>query len=150
VNCRLEVISKSMGVPWKIIFILSIWQIWLHRNEFVFRIGRVDPSLYKKCIQGSAEFFSIGMKTKIPLSKTYIPVSWQKPPVGWAKLNTDGSALGNLGKASGGGMIRDHSGNWIKGYSRALGSNTSFIVELWALRDGLIIAKDLGLKQFDG
>lgn len=113
VNCRLEVISKSMGIPWKIIFILCIWQIWPHRNEFVFRTGRVDPNLYKKCIQSSAEFFSIEMKTKIPLSKTCIPVSWQKPLVRWAKLNIDGSAVGNPGRAGGGGVIGDHSGNWI-------------------------------------
>lgn len=146
-NCKSEVISKSIGIPWKIIFIMSIWQIWLHRNEFVFRTGRVDPNLYRKCIQSSAEFFSIDMKNKIPLSKTCIPMSWQKPPVGWAKLNTDRSALGNLGRAGGGSVIRDHSRKWIKGYSRALGTTTSFIAKLWALTDNLIIAKDLGLNN---
>ena len=44
-------------------------------------------------------------------------------------------------------MIRDHSDHWIKGYSRALGTTNSFIAELWALRNGLIIAKDLGLNN---
>lgn len=43
-------------------------------------------------------------------------------------------------------MIRDHLGHWIRGYSRALGSTNNVIAELWALRDGLIIAKDLGLN----
>ena len=63
------------------------------------------------------------------------------------KLNTDGSALGNPGRAGGGGVIRDHLGHWIKGFSRALGTTNSFIAELWALRDGLIIFKDLGLSN---
>ena len=63
------------------------------------------------------------------------------------KLNTDGSALGNPGRASGGGVIRDHLGHWIKGFSRALGTTNSFIAELWALKDGLIIFKDLGLSK---
>ena len=85
------------------------------------------------------------MKKKIHPSKICIPVAWQKPPLGWAKLNTDGSALGNPGRAGGGGVIRDHLGHWIKGYSRAMGTTNSFTAELWALRDGLIIAKDLGL-----
>ena len=44
-------------------------------------------------------------------------------------------------------MIRDHSGHWIKGYNHALGTTNIFIVELWVLRDGLIIAKDPGLNN---
>ena len=63
------------------------------------------------------------------------------------KFNTDGSALGNPGRAGGGGVIRDHLGHWIKGFSRALGTTNSFIAELWALKDGLIIFKDLGLSN---
>ena len=115
------------------------------RNEVIFRTGQDNPNLVKRCVQSSAEYFSIGMKTKIHPSKICIPVAWQKPPLGWAKLNTDGSALGNPGRAGGGGVIRDHLGHWIKGYNRALGTTNSFITELWALRDGLIIAKELGL-----
>ena len=44
-------------------------------------------------------------------------------------------------------MIRDHFGHWIKGFSRVLGTTNNFIAELWALRDGLIIVKDLGLSN---
>ena len=147
VNYKTEVCSKFLGIPWRIIFIISIWQIWIHRNEFAFRTGRPNQKLEKKCNQSSAEYFSIEMKTKVPLSKTCVLVSWQKPHVGWAKLNTDGSALGNSGRAGEGRVIRDHSDHWIKGYSRALGTTNSFIAELWALRNGLIIAKDLGLNN---
>ena len=73
-----------------------------------------------------------------------IRVAWEKPPVGWMKLNSDGSALGSPGKAGGGGLIRDHQGNWVRGYARAHGYTSSSKAELWALRDGLEIAKDLG------
>ena len=113
----------------------------------VFRTRRDDRNLAIRCIQSSAEYFSIGMKTKIHPSKIYVPVAWQKPPFGWAKLNADGSALGNPGRASGGDVIRDHSSHWIKGYSRALGTTNNFTAELWALRDGFIIVKDLGLSN---
>ena len=44
-------------------------------------------------------------------------------------------------------MIRDHFSHWIKGFSRVLGTTNNFIAELWALRDGLIIVKDLGLSN---
>ena len=39
-----------------------------------------------------------------------IMVRWNEPSSGWYKLNTDGLALGNLGRASGGGLIRDSNG----------------------------------------
>jgi len=42
---------------------------------------------------------------------------------------------------------KDHSDHWIKGYNQALGTINSFMAELWALKNGLIIAKDLGLNN---
>lgn len=57
-------------------------------------------------------------------------MSWEKPPEGWVKLNTNGLALGNLGKAEGGGLIRNHHGDWIRGYAKALGNTNSFMAEL--------------------
>ncbi|GLT73840.1 hypothetical protein SLA2020_456720 [Shorea laevis] len=61
-------------------------------------------------------------------------------PYNYVKLNTDGSSLGNPGLARAGGVFRDHVGNWILGYSRNVLFTTSLSVELWALRDGLILA----------
>lgn len=43
--------------------------------------------------------------------------------------------------AAGGGLLRDKFGNWILGFTRKIGTNDSFSVELWALlRDGLTLA----------
>ena len=44
-------------------------------------------------------------------------------------------------------MIWNHLGHWIKGFSRALGTTNSFIAELWALRNGLIMSKELGISN---
>ena len=79
--------------------------------------------------------------------KKVIQVAWEKPPMGWMKLNSNGSALGNPGKAGEGGLIHDHQGNWVRGYARALGNTSSSIAELWALRDGLDIVKELGIDN---
>ena len=67
--------------------------------------------------------------------------------MGWAKLNSDGSALGNPGHVGGGGVIRDHNGKWLKGYARSLGCTNSCMAELWVLRDGLLLARDMGLNS---
>ena len=72
---------------------------------------------------------------------------WNRPPVGWFKLNSNGASFGNLGKASGGGLICDHNGKWIKGYMRHIGFASSITAEFWALKDRLLLASQLGITQ---
>lgn len=50
-------------------------------------------------------------------------------------FDTDGSSLGDLGRASGGGVIQDHRGLWIIGFTRSIGLTTGVDAERWALRD---------------
>ena len=69
--------------------------------------------------------------------------------MGWYKLNTDGSSLGNPGLAGGGGVIRNHIGDWVGGFSRAIGITTSVQAELRALKDGLNLAIDLGILNLE-
>lgn len=80
-------------------------------------------------------------------NRVVIPVGWTKPPKGWAKLNSNRSVMGNPTKAGGGGVIRGSDGEWLAGFARPLGRTNSCIVELWALRDGLLLAKELGLNN---
>ena len=65
------------------------------------------------------------------------------------KLNTDGASLGNPGVAGAGGIIRNCSGGWVKGFSRSVGFATSITVEFWALRDGQILATQLGIQDIE-
>ena len=62
-------------------------------------------------------------------------------------MNSNGASLGNSRKAEGGGLIRDCHGNWVKGYMRNIGVATNITAEFWALRDGLILASQLGITQ---
>ena len=43
------------------------------------------------------------------------------PPAPYIKLNIDGSAIGSPGLASVGGILRNHMGNWLAGFSLHLG-----------------------------
>ena len=54
-------------------------------------------------------------------------------------MNTNGSAIENSGIASCGRVLRDEHGRWIKGFARKIGITSSFVAELWGLRDGLLI-----------
>ena len=135
------------GIPWKVLFPMGLWFLWTHRNTFLFRSGSVDTHNWRKCLQGSAEFFSIGLPSKVRQLKNVVSVGWEKPPRGWVKLNTDGSAMKNPDRAGGGGLLRDHDGVWLRGFARGLGYTNSILAELWALRDGLLLAKELGLQH---
>ena len=53
------------------------------------------------------------------------------------KLNSNGSSMGNLGSAKGGGHISDANESWVSGYARAIGYTSCVAIELWALKDGI-------------
>lgn len=79
---RMELMPLFKGIPWKILFPMGLWQLWLHINNFLFKIGTADSQVWRKCIQGNAKFFSIGLETKTKQLKTIVPVGWEKPPRG--------------------------------------------------------------------
>ena len=104
-----------------------------------------NPRLDKVCLSQAKEYYYCISKAKQITPKIAIPVRWSKPLLGWFKLNTDGASLGNPGKAGSGVLIKDSEGRWIRGFSRSVGRATSVIAELWALRDGLKLAVQLGI-----
>ncbi|GKV16176.1 hypothetical protein SLEP1_g26858 [Rubroshorea leprosula] len=63
------------------------------------------------------------------------------------KLNTDGSVINNPGPATSRGLIRDHRGHWIKGFSRKIDIASSLAAEIWGIRDGLLLAKQLDIQS---
>ena len=63
------------------------------------------------------------------------------------KLNTDGLVFRNPIKVGGGGILRCSNGDWIAGFARKLGNTTSTVAELWALKNGLLVAKQLGIEN---
>ena len=63
-NCSTGVISDLLGIQWKVVFPMGIWQLWLAPNRFYFRTGVIDKLIHTKCIKESAEFFAIGTKER--------------------------------------------------------------------------------------
>ena len=47
-----------------------------------------------------AKLFAFGLGSKLAPYKEIVQVAWKRPLVGWTTLNTDGSAVGNPGKAA--------------------------------------------------
>jgi ribonuclease HI len=147
-NCHVSS-THDHNMPWQTIFSFGIWNLWLRRNNFVFNpdVPFVDP--IANTISFASEFYYLtGNYSKVKL-KSPIPVKWTLPSLGWFKLNTDGSSLGNPGLAGGGGVIRNHLGEWLGGFSRSIGFTTSVQAELRALKDGLLLAIDLEILNLE-
>ena len=43
-------------LPRKILFPFDIWQLWLHRNQFLFSRGTIDTTFLHRCVTEGAEF----------------------------------------------------------------------------------------------
>ncbi|KAI4308663.1 hypothetical protein L6164_031717 [Bauhinia variegata] len=79
-----------------------------------------------------------------PVSRSIRWCEWTKPDFGWTKLNTDGSINGK--NASCGGLLRDYRGEPICAFVSKVPRGDIFLVELWAIWRGLVLALGLGVK----
>lgn len=81
-------------------------------------------------------------------------IRWVPLPSSWFKLNTDSLVQGNPKAAGAGEDLRNEAGAWIKGFSTYLGTTSSLVAEQWAIKIGLVIARDKGIHslnlEFDG
>lgn len=91
-------------------------------------------------------FHTLPPKTSL-VKNNIIHLRWNPPSIGFQELNIDGSAKGNLDMASAGGLIRDHRGAWIGSFNRAISYTHLMTTELWDLRDGLTLARNLDIKK---
>lgn len=74
-------------------------------------------------------------------------VCWKKPQIGSYKLNTDGSRNGQY--ATGGGVIRDHNGHFVAGFTNRYGNIDIVAAELRALYDGIQLGKQMGIHGLE-
>ncbi|KAL3519625.1 hypothetical protein ACH5RR_017774 [Cinchona calisaya] len=79
--------------------------------------------------------------------KEPIQVVWEKPDIGWTKLNFDGSCKRKAGRASIGGVLRNHDAEFLLGYSEFIGQTNSTIAELVALQRGLELVQENGWRH---
>lgn len=81
--------------------------------------------------------------------KSIIPrmVSWLPPLLGCVCLNVDDSAITISGVAEHGGLIRDSSGNFIRGFHGSLGVTDVTHAEIMGIFQGISICWDMGVTR---
>ena len=75
-------------------------------------------------------------------------IAWEKPKADWCKLNTDAAWDSDV-KAGGGGLLRGHTGEWIRGVSVMLSARSPICAEALALKEGLKLAWELKFDKVE-
>ena len=73
-------------------------------------------------------------------------VRWQLPPKSWVKVNSDRS-LWNNQSAAYGGIVQDHHGRFIMGFSANIGICTITMAELLGMFFGLRLVCLIGFNK---
>lgn len=148
-NCVSSQEPSLFNIPTGTIFVYFIWSIWNARNKKIFEFAPIFPSAISKvALTHATEFFCIGQQHN---SSSVIPsrvlIRWHPPEVGWLKLNIDGACHVLNHHIAAGGLIRDHLGNWIKGFQSFMGLGDSFLAELWGAFLGLKLANSINASH---
>ncbi|GLT50515.1 hypothetical protein SLA2020_239980 [Shorea laevis] len=110
-----------------------------NRNTLCFQQFTNLSVILHKPLQFVAEYWASRTCTPCTRTQAFASIKWETPPPGWIKLNSDGSCSTNRGIADAEGIIRDHLGNWIIGFTKNLGHGSNDEVEVWGLKTGLEI-----------
>ena len=115
----------------------------------MFKNTPLSFSIHKEVIQRAAEFTFCAKTSSSKNPRVERLIQWERPGRGWFKLNTDGASLGNPDAVGGGGIIRNDVGIWVRAFARNIGNTTSFLAELWALRDGLQMCLQMHINALE-
>ncbi|XP_056692196.1 uncharacterized protein [Spinacia oleracea] len=143
--------NLSCSMRWKVLFSVAIWHIWISRNNAIFNLQMKHCfSLYNSFFVDwkSTNFILQGKDVKQNQVAGNFAFKWLPPKPDFLKLNVDG-AWKSMTEAGGGGVFRRPNGSWFVGFSCKFNVSSPLAAELYALREGLIIAKDLSMDKLE-
>lgn len=141
---------------WATTFATTLWWLWKWRNKRCFENPDFNQPQTWDFIRTRAKEIATAFNTSTPLYKAVGEqrkqdafVRWHTPGEGWIKLNVDGASKGNPGLSGGGGIFRDHYGNWLKALACNFGWCTCVKAEILALLKGLRTAWAIGYRKVE-
>ncbi|CAL1391746.1 unnamed protein product [Linum trigynum] len=142
--------TAGNGVEWPAFFSTATWLIWKNRSVFCFKGAgaAMSPPTLEFSILTKTKLWSDSWRSPSPLqdnrnrpaTRVMADIGWGGPESGWVTLNIDGASNGNPGPAGAGGLLRDGTGKWLKGFVANLGIATAALAELWAFNHGMELA----------
>ncbi|KAL5794878.1 hypothetical protein ACOSP7_003472 [Xanthoceras sorbifolium] len=130
-------------------FCMILWGVWSDRNAvFHSKSPRVSADLVAWSLSLLREFQGTQKVFGSPSQPPRQPCSalWSPPPAGSLKLNTDAAVKSGFSVMGSGAVVRDSQGKVVVASAKPLsGFFPVELGELLALREGLLVAKELSL-----
>lgn len=132
--------KKDAEAP--MVFAVTSWLLWKQRNGFVFhqQVGDVHI-LVTNAICMVSNLVEAHSKRGYSFATEGMATKWRPPDTGWIKVNTDGAARTDGDWSATASVLRDSNGSSDSGFQRFLGKGSALNAELWAILDGLKVAK---------
>ncbi|KAL5794824.1 hypothetical protein ACOSP7_003418 [Xanthoceras sorbifolium] len=130
-------------------FCMILWGVWSDRNAvFHSKSPRVSADLVSWSLSLLREFQGTQRVFGSPSQPPRQPCSspWSPPPAGSLKFNTDAAVKPGSSVMGSGAVVRDSQGKVVAASAKPLlGFFPAELGELLALREGLLVAKELSL-----
>ncbi|KAL5775011.1 hypothetical protein ACOSP7_012568 [Xanthoceras sorbifolium] len=130
-------------------FCMILWGVWSDRNAvFHSKSPKLNADLVSWSLSLLREFQGTQKVFGSPSQPPRQPcsASWSPPPAGSLKLNTDATVKSGFSVMGSGAVVRDSQGKVVAASAKPLlGFFPAELGELLALREGLLVAKELSL-----
>ncbi|KAL5753791.1 hypothetical protein ACOSP7_022011 [Xanthoceras sorbifolium] len=130
-------------------FCMILWGVWSDRNAVLHsKSPRVSADLVSWSLSLLREFQGTQKVFGSPSQPPRQPcsASWSPPPAGSLKLNIDAAVKSGFSVMGSGAVVRDSQGKVVAASAKPLlGFFPAELGELLALREGLLVAKELSL-----
>ncbi|GMJ03912.1 hypothetical protein HRI_004060400 [Hibiscus trionum] len=139
-NLSTNLIHGVYDLPWPLLFISTLWQLWKSRNDYVFNgIIPADAATLARAVTWATYYRDSKIHSSIQ-PRTRMVQGWGRPNSGWVALNVDAAVAATTSMGAIGGTLRNDSGQWLLGFQRAVGACSTLHAELWAIYNGLQLA----------
>ncbi|CAN1846117.1 Putative ribonuclease H protein At1g65750 [Linum perenne] len=145
-------LSKGMSHQKSLIFGIGCWYLWKARNEWVFSANAQSHGVLAARISSWKHTVDLAQSRdnvlgSQPLGRRIVAIDWDPGPENWVTVNTDGSVVQPSGKASAGGLIRNHLGHCSLAFSANLGRCSITRAELRGILHGLEFSWSSGHRK---
>lgn len=144
-------LSRPYDVPWATLFTYALWNLWQHRNKFLFAPPTYSVEALVKITYSKACMFwhinAMNTPTNINKPSTFIPriVNQYGDSIPNGFVTVSVHAFFQNKKFSGIAIIiHDTSGSWLKAISVRMFAVDFISLALWAIFHGLLFASNHG------
>lgn len=137
--------TSVQGHSWPTTFMVTAWFLWQWYNKSIFEEGFRRPHNYVETITNYvADITNTSLLHHHNYRIDTALVRWNCPANGWFMLNIDGASKGDATDAGCGGLLRDATGRWIKGFARRIETCTTLLADMWRMWIGVEMAYQSG------